>query len=117
MKYTISRLMLLFCVLPLSVPLHAGGVEGKVVFVQIGSGYTPDNVYALVKFDVAPNNQPSCATDPTNRFAINPATEAGKAMLSVLLTAKTTDATVEIIGTNDCNVMATRESVSYLRLT
>ena len=84
--------------------------------MQVGTGYTADNVYALVLFDVAPSGQPACATDSQKRFAINPATDAGKAMMSVLLTVKANGAVVEIVVTNDCSTMNGWESISYLRL-
>ena len=92
----------------------AGNLEGKVTMIQIGHGYTSENVYALVKFDKEPTGQPACASD--GRMAINPATEPGRTMLSVLLAAKATQSTVEVRGKNNCDVMgAGQESISYIR--
>ena len=95
----------------------AGTIQGVVEYVQIGHGYTPDNVYALVKFDTSASGQPACATDSLDRFAINPATEAGQALLAVLVAAHATQSTVHVFGTGTCDVMGSaHESISYLRV-
>ncbi len=111
----------LFCTLVLSLsllayPASAGTVQGKVVLLQAGHGYTPDDAYVLVKFDTDVTGGPACATDAT-RLALNPATEAGKAMLSMLLAAQAAGLTVEAFGRNNCDVMGSvQESLSYIRI-
>ena len=111
-----TYLLIIAVLLGASSVSEAGTVEGRVVFVQVGHGYTQENVYALVKFDTTISAQPACATDNT-RLAINPATEAGKAMLSLVLAAKAAGMVIEAIGTDNCDVMGSvQESISYLRL-
>ncbi len=93
----------------------AGNTEGKVDYIQAGSGWTSDNVYFLVKVNAARNGKPACATD--DRMAVNPATEAGKVMLSMLLAAKAASQTVELVGSNNCNIMGQEfESINYMRV-
>ena len=112
----IAYLLITVVLLGVSGVSAAGTVEGRVVFVQVGHGYTPDNVFALVKFDTTINARPACATD-TVRMAINPATEAGKAMLSLVLAAKAAGMVIEAVGTDNCDVMGSeQESISYLFL-
>lgn len=99
----------------LSSTVNAGSVTGRIEFIQAGLGYTPQNAYALVKVNGAPDNQPGCATDA--RFALNPATEAGKAFLALLMSAKAAGNTVTLVGTGACDVMGGEfESISYLQV-
>lgn len=96
---------------------EAGTVIGRVIMVQVGRGYTPEDVYALVETDGDPTGQSTCATDPRKRFAINPATKAGKALLALLTTARVTNATVEIWGSGNCDVMSDQfESIQWMRI-
>lgn len=94
----------------------AGGyVEGKVKMLQVGSGWTPENVYVLVEMDAAVTGQPACATDP--RLALNPATELGRALYSALLSAKHARSTVEIRGIGDCTTMGNSfEGINLVRI-
>lgn len=100
--------------------LYAQGYQsGTVVQIQTGQGYSTDGVYALVTISNSRTNPASCATD--NRWAINPAKEWGKALLTLLLTAQTIGKSVEVWGTGGCEVMGTGsankwEDISYMRL-
>jgi hypothetical protein len=97
------------------VPSLAGEAQGTINFVQAGHGYTPENVFFLVQVDGTRTNSPSCATDA--RMAINPATNAGKAMLAMLLSAKAAGQTVILYGTGNCQLMGTEfESISHMRV-
>lgn len=98
-----------------AAPALAGEAQGTIYFVQAGHGYTPENVFFLVQVDGTRTNSPSCATD--TRMAINPATNAGKAMLAMLLSAKAAGQTVILYGTGNCQLMGTEfESVSFMRV-
>lgn len=92
----------------------AGEIVGRVEVLQTGHGYTQENVYVLVTVSAIPINQPTCATDP--RFAINPTTNAGKAFFTLLALARASGATVEVIGTGNCDVMNGWESISFMRV-
>ncbi len=101
----------------LSTQTFAGNQTGTVQIIQTGQGYTSQNVYALVTLTNTHHGQPACANAGDQRWALNPATEWGKAMLAVLLTAQSTGKTVEAFGTNTCSVMGTdHEDISYLRI-
>jgi hypothetical protein len=98
-----------------TAPAVAGEAVGTIEFLQTGYGYTPDNVYVLVQVTGQRTGAPSCATDP--RLAVNPNTPAGKAILAMLLSAKTAGNSVRIYGNGSCDVMGTEfESINYVRL-
>lgn len=103
-----------FVAIFLSHGAAAGDVVGRVEVLQTGHGYTQENVYVLVTVSAIPIYQPTCATDP--RFAINPTTNAGKALFTLLALARASGATVEVIGTGDCGVMNGWESISFARI-
>lgn len=68
----------------------------------------------LFNTSVARADVPPCAAGLTTRWAIDTNTSAGKAQLAGLLTAHSTGKKVSVIGTNNCDVWADTESVSYL---
>ncbi len=82
--------------------------------IQSGRGYTQENVYFLVRVVADRVNKPECAGE--DRMAINPATEAGKVMVSMLIAAKMSQQPVELLGTNNCDLMSGFESVNYMRI-
>ena len=109
MKKVISFVMMLV----LGSFAHAGGAKGKVVMLQAGHGYSSDNAYFLVPIEGERTSRPACAAD--DRMAINPATEAGKAMVSMLLAAKATGSDVELFGTGSYGFITNIELISYMR--
>ena len=60
-------------------------------------------------------NQPGCATG-SYPWAFSIGTTEGSAMLSLFLTAKTTQATVRITGTADCSVSNNKETIKNVFL-
>ena len=111
----ISKMFVMLLLLVVSSSAVSGRALGTVELVQVGHGYTPDNVYVLVDIDGERTARPDCAND--DRMALNPSSEAGKAMYSLLLSARLAGQVVEVIGTKDCELMGPGwESVSYMRL-
>ena len=99
--------------LPLTA--SASRIEGKISFIQAGPGWTSDDAYFLVKMIDARTDKAECATD--ERLAINPTTNSGKVIVSMLLAAKAAGQTVEIIGSDDCAIMGREfESIRYVRV-
>jgi len=112
----IRVLMFAIGTLALCSPVSAGTVNGKVIRLQAGYGYTPDDAYVLVTFEKDVTGGPACASDAA-RLALNPATEAGKAMLSMLLSAQVAGLSVQAFGKDNCDVMGSgQESLSYIRI-
>ena len=98
-----------------STTVFAGRVEGKIERIQAGYGYTTENVYFLVKVNASREAKPACATD--DRMSINPSTEAGKVIVSMLMAAHAAGQTVEIAGNGNCTLMGGDfETISYLRI-
>ena len=63
----------------------------------------------------ARSDPPTCPSPLiANRFAIAATTDAGKAMISLLLTAQARGKRVSVYGTGNCNLWGDTESVSYL---
>lgn len=56
---------------------------------------------------------PACGGNQASRFAINAATDAGKAQLAGLMTAYAAGRSVRVFGANHCNAYGDTESVSY----
>jgi len=110
------RIITFFCFLFVFNVCSAGTIKGTVEMIQTGKGYTVEDVYVLVKIVGTRSGQPACATD--DRFSLNPASEWGKSMLSILLTAQATQKTVRLHGVNNCDLMGGNsfEEISYLRI-
>ena len=60
---------------------------------------------------------PACVAAYPNRFAFNGNTDAGKAMLAVLLAAYAAGTQVTIAGEGTCSAWADAETVSWLTTT
>ncbi len=56
----------------------------------------------------------SCAT--TNRYAFRVNTDQGKAMLSAVLTARTANQELTVVGTGLCDIHGDAETIQYLYL-
>jgi len=109
-----KNIVLLIALMSFSALSSAGTGNGKIAMIQAGHGYSTENVYFLITIDGVRVKSGCAANDP--RMAINPATEAGKVMLSMLLAAKAAGQTVEVHGTSECGLMGDIESISYLRV-
>jgi hypothetical protein len=108
------RILLVIFVLFSAEVFCEGRVEGEIDFLQAGSGWTDSGVYVLVKMQDEVAGKPGCATD--QRFAIDPSTEIGKAIYSILLAAKHAQSEVFIVGDNSCDLMGnTFEGINYVR--
>ena len=73
------------------------------------------NAY-FIYVNVAPSGVPACATNTTalQRFAFDLTTDAGKAMIAIVLTAYVNKSPLDIVGTDSCTVWSDTETVSYL---
>ena len=81
-------------------PTYVYGMgTGAVLFIQTGG--SRDSV-------------PSCATSNPDRWAFDTTNVAGQTKLSILLTAKGLNKTVQVYGTGTCSVWGDTETVDYL---
>ena len=111
------RKIMLVCGLFVSFSVSAGQLTGKVTMIQAGNGVTAEGVYAFVKFSNNPSGSTNtCISDTSGRMALNPGTAAGKTILSLLMQAKATNQTVEVVGTNACDVEGSLEDISYIKV-
>lgn len=90
--------------------VEAGDFNSKVSYVQVND---EDSIYAVVEFEVLPENQPDCATDP--RMTIDIKTEAGKAIFSLVLSAQASGRVVFGKGKGICDLRSTMDSIRYIR--
>jgi hypothetical protein len=62
------------------------------------------------------SDAPSCAatTSANHRYAIDPSTPSGAAMIAIALTAYAAQTSIYIVGTGACTVWADTETVSYI---
>ena len=58
--------------------------------------------------------QPSCST--LNRWAVDTSTDAGKAMVAIILSAYSMRKQIVIQGTGDCSVWFDSEAIQYLHV-
>jgi hypothetical protein len=82
--------------------------SSTVSYVQVNSSQER----AYIKFTSDPATPPSCATDP--RMSIDLMTHAGRAMLSIALTAKASGKQLFAAGHGAC--FSNYEEIHYIRL-
>jgi hypothetical protein len=90
-------------------PLCIGGqTNGTGTITQI---LVVNSGVVFVTLSVAQIGAPACAT--LNRWVINGATPAGKAMVAAMYTAYATNSHVSVLGTGTCDTWADTESILY----
>ncbi|WCM25166.1 hypothetical protein NDN01_13895 [Sphingomonas sp. QA11] len=90
----------------------ASAQTGKVVDIYVSAG--PDGSAFMMAG--TRTGKPACATEDLWAMEL-PNGDAGKALLSALLTAYSAGRNLIIYGTGTCNsVISTRENISYIRL-
>lgn len=91
-----------------TAPANAGytlnATVTKILVMQNGSV-----LFYLSAPDLSP---PTCATQST-RWAFDATTPAGQAKLAFLLSAKATNASIQVSGLNTCSVWGDTETVDY----
>ncbi len=111
MKILIVLLMIINSLLTVA---HATVITGKITDVQIFSNYG-----GIAQFKMDNNNYDSslaCHTNGTWDFQFEPETDLGKAFLSTVLTAYSTQAEVYITGTNTCHPDTNTQNLRSIRL-
>ena len=93
----------------LCVNAQAGDFDSTIEYVQV----VETTATAVIKFDVDPTNNPTCATGL--RMAVNLSTDAGKAIYSLALSAQTSGRKVFGKGTGACDIEANKDSIRYIR--
>ncbi|WP_152569459.1 MULTISPECIES: hypothetical protein [Sphingomonas] len=106
-----KKALLAFCALIISTPALAGTAGyGPPINVLVAE-------WGMMLFNL-PNNRsgaPACATQAT-RFAIPSNTDAGKSMISSVLTAQARGKQVYVNGAGNCNVWSDSETVDYVQV-
>ena len=100
--------LLLFSLAAKSGEIYDATVKGILV---TSSGFTA----IQTEGGTTVTNQPGCATG-SYPWAFSTGVPEGSAILSLLLTAKTTQAKVHIIGTADCSVSNNKEAIKNVFL-
>lgn len=90
-------------------PVLAGNGSGTVKLI-----YT--HALDVVLFDIGSHNdKPACST-AGNEWALSLATETGKAMYALLLSAAAQSKNVDVLGDNTCSAWFDRENPLYVRV-
>lgn len=99
-------------VLLASTIVHANSATATGEIRIIGGQVTGQ---ATVYFGVspAPTAKAACSTNNDYQFVIDPATDAGKALYSAILMAKSTNKKITVKGTGNCGFGQPMETVSY----
>ena len=73
-----------------------------------------DGVFFVI-FPTANLQPPSCASGQNTRFAVNPATDGGKALMAALLTAYAQKRPVSVQGSGACDIWPDTETILYIQ--
>ena len=79
--------------------------------------FMSNGVVLVYSSGVRTGTQPSCVTSPSNRFAFDATTPAGKAQLAGILAAYASGKIVEIVGAGNCSAYSDSESLSFFHVT
>lgn len=74
----------------------------------------PTSCLAWVYGESTEGEKPECST--YERLVFDFCTDQGKAWLSIILAYNAQNKTMKIMGSGDCNLQSSTESVQYLRL-
>jgi len=90
----------------------AAGASGVGSVAKIGGQVTGQ---ATLYFGIlpVPVGRAACNTNNTYQFVFDPATDAGRALYSALLSAKATGKRIRVVGTGSCGYSQPMETVSY----
>ena len=103
-KLVISLVLLLG-----SSNVFAGSATGKVTFLAVND---QDQVHVIT--ETRGTSIPSCVTTDSDRLVTDLATEHGKAIYSLLLSAQAQGLDVQIGGKNSCNIRTGMETIQYV---
>jgi hypothetical protein len=95
-----------------------GTVQGTTKNIQVESTGSTSGVIGLVEIvgGTYTGSGPSCTSTPNTRFAFDPSTNFGKAVLSILLTADASGKPVKIYGSGNCDPITNYEIIALARL-
>ena len=110
-----KKIMLLIAALASSHMAYAGHGTGKIELLLAHPGV---NNQGVIMFKTENNfNKAACSTVEEGRqWALSLATEHGRAMYSLLLSAQAQDLDVTVIGANDCAAWGDRERPEYIHI-
>ncbi|WP_145997892.1 hypothetical protein [Vibrio sp. vnigr-6D03] len=111
MKYFNLMFLMIFNLLSFSA--WSGDVTGKIEYVQTNVISGQNSNYGVIKLDRISSSRPSCATDTQGRMIFSLDSSGGKALLSIALAAKASNASLFITGTGTCH--SGLEMVSFAR--
>jgi hypothetical protein len=97
----------LFSIAFLPLAASCGNTTGSVVQLQVSQG-TNNNVY-LITTGVN-SSVPACAS-ATGKYVFDISTAPGKAVYAGVLSAKLTNNTITVVGSNTCTLDASSENV------
>ena len=92
--------------------VFAGYQTGKITSIRVSSPTVSSPTH--FQLNGTWNGQPACATSPW--WAIDTDTPAGKSLLSILLTAYSTDKTVTVWGQGICSLRSDMETAIQVGL-
>ncbi len=84
---------------------------GKITRIGGGmSGATPSIYFGL---DSEPSNRPACSSHNVYYYVLDPTTDEGKSLYTLLLSAKSMGHKIAVNGTGNCALGQPMESVSF----
>lgn len=115
MKKYIINVMFLSALMVFTTQVVAKGSISKTKVTGIYCGIYDGANMCSVYFSDNANNSPSCVGSKYKlRMQLNPATDIGKAMLSLALTANTANKTVTVGGTGACSIWSDTEDLNTI---
>lgn len=105
-----------FAGLVTSLGTHAGGQAPAATIIRPAAATDGINDVYFLYVDKDATGTPSCATYTRSdrRFAIDPATDIGRAMIATALAARMAGLKINISGTGNCLIWGDTESIAWL---
>ena len=115
MKSILLKAFFIINIAVMSSATLAGSVSSAKI-TQIYCGYYDGANMCSIYFDKAPTSSPSCHTKSRKRMQIRTDDDTGKAILSLALTAYSTQNTVYAGGKNTCAIWSDTEDMNVITI-
>ena len=106
-----KKLIVVICIFFSQLSMASSITSTKITGVLMGE--QNGNIVFIV-ISPKPNPLPSCQTDGSFNYAFDPSTAVGKATLSLVLTAYTSQKEVSLTGNDTCTLYGSVENLSQI---